>query len=151
MSLPNDAYNHSVTMTTDGTTDTYVVGGSRPYGFPAGTNIGVVYVNLAIQANLILFNATLTDIINNHYGLEDRVRWMALYLETQFLGQPNKQAYVAQLLTWGNAISVYTAQYVAALLAMTDPTAIAATVPNFSSLEAADPKINLLSCMQIVG
>jgi hypothetical protein len=151
MSLPNDAYGHTVTMTTDGTTDTYVVGGARPYSFPTGTNIGVVYVTLAIQANLILFNNVLTDIINNHYGLETRVRWMSLYLETQFLGQPNRLAYIAQLLTWGNTISVYTAQYIAALLAMTDPTAIAATVPDFSAIEAADPKINLLACMQIVG
>lgn len=149
--ITTDAYGHEVTMTTDGTIDTYTVGGSRGYNFPHGTSDGVVAVTLAIQANLILFNATLTDIINNHYPLESRVRWMALYMETQYLSQPNRLAYIAQLLAWGNTISVYTATYIAGLMALTNPVTISTTVPDFSAIEAADPKINLLACMQIVG
>jgi hypothetical protein len=149
--ITQDAYNHSVTMTTDGTTDSYLVGGAMSYQFPAGTSDAVVAITLAIQANLILFNAALTDMVNNHYSLEQRVRWILLYLEGQFMVLPNRLTYLNQLLTWGNSISTYAVTYIATVSAMTNPTTIAGTQPDFSAIEAADPKLTLLACMQIVG
>lgn len=147
--ITQDAYGHAVTFSTDGTTDTYSVGNANNYTFPAGTIDAVVAATLAIQANMIIFNAALTDYINTRYTLESRSRWMALYLEFQAYSQPKKLAYVTQLLAWGNAISTYTSNYIIALMAMTNPTTIAATKFDPSQF-SADPQINLVACMTIV-
>lgn len=149
-SITQDAYGHSVTMSTDGTTDTYVVGDTNTYLFPAGTAGNVVAAKLAVQANMIIFNAALTEFVNQHYTLETRVRWTILYMEFQLFSQPNKLAYVGQLLSWGNAISVYTAQYIGMLMALSDP-AVIITKQFDPSQFGPDPAINLLTCMQIVG
>lgn len=152
MSLPNDAYGHTVTMTTDGTTDTYWVGSSIPYSFPAGTSQAAVYLSIAKQTNLAQFNNALTDFINAHYNLETRFRWMALYLEFQDnLLYINKYTYVKQLLTWGLSISVYTNVYVIAVMSLTTPEDVVAKDWDFSTFDASDPKLTLLACMQIVG
>lgn len=76
--------------------------------------------------------------------------WTALYLEFQAFNQPNKLAYVAQLLSWGNSISTYTATYIATVMALTNTTTIVNTVFDPSQF-AADPLINLLACFQISG
>lgn len=151
MSLPNDAYGHTVDMTSDGVNDTYSVGGSYAYTFPTGTTQNAAYISMAIQINLAQFNIALTQMINNHYDLDTRMRWIALYLECEYFSRPNRLAYVAQLLTWGDSISVYTSAYLVELMAMTDTALIAAKRWDYSILEAADPKVNLIACMQIVG
>lgn len=150
MTITSDAYKHDVAFSTDGTTDTYVVGGAFTYNFPAGTSDGVVAVTLAIQANLMIFNNALTEFVNTHYSNESRLRWVILYLECQAFSRPNRATYIAQLLSWGDAISVYTSAYIAALMAMQNPAAIAAKTFDQTAIPA-DPAINLLTCMQIVG
>lgn len=150
MSLPNDVYGHTVTVASDGVVDTYTVGGARNYAFPTGTSLGVVYVTIAIQENMIIFNNALTEFVNQHYTNESRLRWVILYLECQAFSRPNRAAYIASLLSWGDQISVYTSAFIASLLAQTDPNVIAAM--KFDSTQfGPDPAINLLTCMQIVG
>lgn len=148
--ITTDAYGHTVTMTTDGITDTYLVGGARNYSFPAGTPDANVAISISVQANLLIFNDALTEYVNSHYTAENRLRWTTLYLEFQYFNQPNKLAYVAQLLSWGNAISTYTAVYIGTLMAKTNLSEIAAMVFDPTQF-SADPAINLLACMQIVG
>jgi len=152
MSLPNDIYGHTVTMTTDGITDTYLVGDAVPYSFPAGTSQAAVYLSIAKQTNLTQFNSALTEFINNKYNLETRFRWMALYLEFQNdLFSVNKYNYVKQLLAWGLSISQYTNTYVIAVMTLTDPNDVIAKKWDFSAFDVSDPHLTLMACMQIVG
>lgn len=148
--ISNDVYGHQVEMTTDGVHDVYVVGGARSYTFPAGTADGPVSVAIAIQENLVIFNASLTEYINSCYSIETRTRWIALYLEFQSFNKPNKMAYVTQLLSWGNSISIYSATYIATVMTMTDLNLILAARFDANQFPI-DPQINLLACMQISG
>lgn len=150
--MNNDAYGHTVSMTTDGITDTYLVGGAIYYSFPAGTAQAAAYLSIAKQTNLAQFNASLTDFINNHYNLETRFRWMALYLEFQSdIISINKYNYTKQLLAWGLSISQYTNTYVIAVMSLSDPNDVVAKKWDFSTFETTDPKLTLIACMQIVG
>lgn len=152
MSLPNDAYGHTVEMNSDGTYDNYLIGGSQTFSFPTGTPQNTAYLSFTKQLHLQLFNLALTDMINNHYNLETRFRWMALYLEFQGdLLSVNKYNYVKQLLTWGLSISQYTNTYVIALMSLSDPAVVVATKWDFSTYESSDPRLTLIACMQIVG
>lgn len=152
MSLPNDVYGHTVTMTTDGTTDTYQVGNAISYQFAAGTSQAVVYLSMAKQVNLAMFNLAITDFINTRYNLETRLRWMVLYLEYQGdLFSINKYNYVKQILVWGMSVSQYANTYTLAVMALTDPNDVYAKDWDLTSLDASDPKLTLLACMQIVG
>lgn len=149
MSITNDVYGHSVTMTTDGTIDTYVVGGSLTYTFPAGTSDAVVSLTLAIQANILMFMAQFNDFMNNHYTVEIRVRLIGLYLATQGdILHTNRFAYLGQLMTWTKAVSAYATSYIATLNAQTDPNVVATLMFDQTQF-AADPAITVLGAMSI--
>lgn len=157
--ITQDAYGNPVVFSTDGTTDTYVVSGTYlangspiyTYTFPAGTADTTVLLALAQKMNLIIFNQALSDFVYKHYDTETRVRWVQLWIETFTAGNlPNRLAYINQLTTWGSAISAYTATYITTIMAITDLAVIVAKV--FDSTQfAADPQINLISCLAITN
>lgn len=149
--LQNDAYGHTVTFSTDGTTDTYVVGGSQSYQFPAGTSQSAVYLSIAQQWNLQLMNSQLTDYVNDHYSPATAQRWLYLWEEMNEFNQPNKANYIKQGLAWSWSISQYVGGYIGTIMGMTDPNQIAATTPNFGQFDATDPKLSLIVMLQIVG
>lgn len=150
--MNNDAFNHTVSMTSDGINDNYLVGGSQTFSFPTGTAEAAAYLSFTKQLALQYFNLALTEMINKHYNLETRFRWMALYLEFQNdVLSINKYAYVKQLLTWGLSISQYTNTFVISVMSQTDPAVVAAMKWDFIALEASDPNLTLIACMQIVS
>lgn len=142
--ITKDAYGHDVVGSTDGTTDTYVVGGAYTYTFPAGTSDAAVSLYIAQQQNLIRFNLALTTMVNSHYDSETRLRWVQNWIESTVNLWTQRLAYVNTLVAWGTSVTLYTGSYISTMMALTDPTVVAATVWSFSALEAADPKINLL-------
>jgi len=77
--MNNDAYGHTVSMTTDGVTDTYLVGGATEYQFPAGTSQDVVYLSIAQQFNLAQAQAAVQAFVNSRYSLETRFNLMAIW------------------------------------------------------------------------
>jgi hypothetical protein len=143
--LSNDAYGHTVTMTTDGTTDTYTVAGTQTFQFPAGTSQSVVYLSIAQQWNLQMFNTALTAMVNSHYTNETRLRWVQNWIESTVNGWTQRLAYINTLVNWGASITNYTATYIQTIMAMNDPSVVASTTWDFSAVEAADPQINLLT------
>lgn len=150
-SLPNDVYGHVITMTTDKVKDTYSVGGGAFYSFPAGTPQEAAYLSMAKQWHLKLFNSELSSMIDSHYTLETRSRWMSLYLEFRDSdSSPNKLAYVKQLLEWGLSISRYTNNYVIDVMSLNSPEEVLAKKWDFSEFDASDPRLTLIACMQIV-
>jgi hypothetical protein len=145
--LSNDAYGHTVSMTTDGVTDTYTVAGTQTFGFPAGTSQSVVYLSIAQQWNLQMFNSALTIMVNSHYTNETRLRWVQNWIESTVNSWTQRLAYVNTLVMWGATISAYSAAYIQTVMALSDPNVVAQTVWDFSSIEASDPQINLLTYM----
>jgi hypothetical protein len=146
--LANDAYGHTVFFSTDGVTDTYLVGNASTYQFPAGTSAGVVYVSIAIQFNLAQAQIALQTWINARYSSDVRWNLNAVYTCAVAAGLTNRAAYVFQLMTWGAALMGYSAAYIATVQAMTNPATIAATTPDFTH-SAQDPLINPFSAMAI--
>lgn len=142
MTVTADGYGHQVTMTTDGVTDTYIVGGTYVYPFPAGTSDAAVLLSITIQANLIMFKAALLDFTGAKYSLEDRVRWLGLYAAAQAGLLASRAAYIGQLVTWINTVSTYGAAYAASVAAQTDVNVVVAMKFD-SSQFAADPAITL--------
>ena len=143
--LSNDAYGRTITMSSDGVTDTYVAGGAVAYQFPTGTSQAAVYLSIAQQWNLALMNIALTDFINNHYSSETRLRWVQNWIESFVNNWSQRLAYVNTLVAWGASVSTYVAGYIQTVMALSDPNQVAATQWNFASLEGADPQINLLT------
>lgn len=150
MSLPNDAYGHTVEMTTVGAYDVYLVGGARSYSFATGTAQAAVYLQLAMQSNLILFNDALTQFIDLKYDIPTRLRWAILYMTFQSNLQINKQAYVKQLLTWTSSACAYASTYISQVMAKTQVSDVLAMQFDPSQI-SADPGLTLLGCFSIVG
>lgn len=151
MTITSDAYGHAVTFSTDGTTDTYEVGGSRPYMFANKTADNVVSLSIAIQENLLIFNAVLSDFISTKYPLDVRSRLTILYLATQTnILLVNRLAYLNKLLTWVNSISAYAATYIATLQGQSDP-AVVVTLKFDASQFSADPGVTVLGAMSIAN
>ena len=148
--MNNDAYGHTVSMTTDGVTDTYLVGGATEYQFPAGTSQDVVYLSIAQQFNLAQAQAAVQAFVNSRYSLETRFNLMAIWnLCNGNILLLNRTAYVKQIFTWAQAVVTYAATYMATINAMTDPAVVAATTPNFSTLISSDPLVNPVAAIQI--
>lgn len=150
--LPKDGYGNSVVFSTNGTSDYYTVTGiygTNTYVFPLGTAQGVVYVKLAIAANILQAQSLIQAFLNSHYSLDLRFNFNALYLLAQANGTlPNRMAYISQLFTWAQAIVSFAAQYVTTVQAMTNVTQIINTMPDFSLLPA-DPCITPIAAIQI--
>lgn len=146
--MSNDAYGHTVSMATDGTTDIYLVGGSIEYSFPAGTSQNVAYLSLAINANLLLAKAAAQDYIQSRYSRDAQIQLLVLYLAAQRGGLTNRANYIAQLLTWLNSIIAVLGAYVAQVQALTDPAVVAATTIDMSQFPT-DPSVTMLGAVTI--
>jgi hypothetical protein len=148
--LPNDAYGNSVTFSTNGTTDTYLVNNNVSYAFPAGTAQAAVYLTIAIKENLAQFQTQIQAYIDGLYSLDLRFNLNAMYnLAVQAGNLPNRVAYITQLFAWAQAIVSYSASYVATVQAMTDPAIVAATSFNPASISVPNPNITPLAAIQI--
>lgn len=151
MTITSDAYGHTVSFSTDGTYDTYVVGGTRAYTFAHGASDNTVGLSIAIQENFLIFNNAISDFIGARYPLDIRSRLTILYLATQTnILLINRLAYLKQLLTWVNSISAYAATYIANVQAQTSP-AIVVTLTFDSSQFSADPGVTVLGAMSIAN
>lgn len=145
--LDNDAYGHTVTMDSDGTIDTYTVGGSLEYIFATGTSQATAYLSMAKQFKLSVFQDAVKAFVTDHYALDTRFNFMALYLTAGL--KLNRQAYVAQLLTWATSVVGYAATFVATVNAMSDPAVVAAAQWNFAALDSSDPKVTPIAAVAI--
>lgn len=149
MSLENDIFGHTVDMTTDGITDTYTVGSSIDFPYPAGTSQDVVYLAIAVYYKRIQFAAALNDFIITKYSDMQRLNLMGLYLNAQAQGLLNRLAYLAQILTWQNAVILYAANYQLSLAALTTPKAVFDYAWNFADVPIQDPRVNSTTAVLI--
>jgi hypothetical protein len=147
--LPNDAYGNTVTLSTDGVTDTYTVNKINVYTFPAGTSLSVVYLTLAIKANILTSQAAVQSFVTSRYTLDTRFNLNALYILATQSGLTNRATYITQLFTWAQAVVAYAATYMNSVSAMTNVTTIVNTQPNFTTLTAADPCVTPVAAIQI--
>lgn len=148
MDLSNNAYGQTVSRTSDGTTDYYLVGGSVTYQFPTGTPVGAAYLSITIQTNLLMFKAASQDFVQTLYPPQTQIQMLSIYLAAQASGLTNRMAYVARLLTWINGVLAYSATYVAGVQALRDPAAVVAAQWDVTQFPA-DPAITLLGAMSI--
>lgn len=150
MSLPNDAYGHTVIMTTDGVNDTYEVGGAIQYSFPTGTSEAAVYLSIAKQFNIAKATTTFQDFGLSRYSLITRFSLMAVYqLALLNILLVNRRAYLLQLFTWAQSLVTYSVTYMAAVNALSDPAAVAAMVPDFGPYIVSDPLVTPIAAVQI--
>lgn len=147
--LPDTAFGQAVTFSTDGVTDYYqVVGTSPAYYFPAGTPQNTVYLKIAIQTQLTNFMLAVQDFVSAKYATQTQIQLLVIYLAALSGGLTNRAAYVAQLFTWVNSITAYSASYTAAVKALTTPADVLAYSWSFGGI-AADPQIKLISAISI--
>lgn len=149
MSFDNDAYGRTVSMTTDGTTDTYLIGGAIGIMFPAQTPQPQVYLAFARQCNLARFQASLNDYLDSKYSQAIRLNLIGLYLNAVAENLANRTAYLLQILIWQNAVMSYAGAYTAALSNMTDIPTIVSTLWDPRQIAVADPQISALAAVQI--
>jgi hypothetical protein len=147
--MNNDAYGRTVSFSTDGTTDSYTVGESQVFNFPAGTPTDAAYLGIAIGKNIEIFQAAVSDYALNAYSYADRFTLLALYHTAQAAGLTNRQAYIFQVMLWAEAVTAYALSYISAVKALTDPTIVVATAPDFSTITPQDPLITPLAAMAI--
>lgn len=146
--LSNDAYGRTVVMSSNGITDTYLVGGAIVFNFPAGTATPVAYLAFAKQMNLFLFKSALRDFTDALYDSFTRQQLTNLYLAAVEAGLTNRKAYLAQILLWTNAVTEYVANYMASVNGAVNANAITDLV--FDSTQfMADPKITASAAAQI--
>lgn len=148
MSLPNDVYGHTVSMTTDSITDSYFIGETRSYTFPAGTDQSIVYLSISKAENLLLFNSNRLDYILARYSRDQQIQLMIMYEAAVKGSFSNRANYIAQILTWVNQITTYAASFVASVQAQSDPAAVTALVWDPTQF-AADPGVTMLAAIQI--
>lgn len=141
--MNNDAYGRTVVFSTDGTTDTYLVGGAVSFEFPAGTSQAVVYLAFAKQLNAAKFQQAVQDFGDLHYPVRTvqqfQAVWAVANLPVNVL-LVNRRAYILQLFTWTSAVISFATTYVIALNAMSDPAVVAATSGDFTQIPA-DPMV----------
>jgi hypothetical protein len=139
--VPNDAYGNTVTFSTDGTYDYYAVAGYPTIQVSHGTSQAVPYLAMAKQENLTLAQAAVQQYTTGRYSLDVRYNLSVIERLAADSGLINRDAYVKQLFTWAQSVVTYGITYMATVQAMTDPAAIAATVPNFTTLTSSDPLV----------
>lgn len=148
--LANDAYGHTVSVTTDGVSDFYLVGGAQTFSFPTGTPENTAYLAFTKTLKFQYFMADLRVFGPSQYDQQTQMNFLSLYLAAQAAGTfPNRMAYIAQLLNWLNSMSAYAAAFVLSIQAMSDPAVVAATQWNFSTFSASNPAITLLGAVSI--
>lgn len=149
MSLDNDIYGRTVDMTTDGVTDTYVVGGTFYFAFATGTPLTPIYKSFAVQGKMLPFKSAVQDFINNRYDLPTRINFLTMYLNATKNSLTNRLIYLDQLMTWATAVIAYSAAFQTTVAAGADAATIAAINWNFSTLETSDPLLTLGAAIAI--
>lgn len=163
--MDDDNYGRTVTYSTDGIFDTYTVSGNGitfTLSFITGTDLTQVYAAInsigntvppvlavAIAQNISNFENQMQIFLDSRYSTDTRMNFIGIYINAQINGLTNRQAYVAQLLTWQNAIIVAAATYVDMVSAMTNVATVQATTFNFSALTAEDPCLTPIAALQI--
>lgn len=149
--LPAEAYGRSVSFSTDNVHDTYKLSDGSLFIVPAGTPQAAVYVKMAIQGNLLEFQAAVHDFVNSKYSLDVRFNFNAMYILAQQNNFANRMVYIEQLFTWAQAVVAYCAVYSGAVSALTDPVVIKATVWNFANIQIPDPLVSPLVAVGIMN
>lgn len=134
------AYGQQVTMTTDGVTDTYHVDGVN-YPFSHGTLQAVAYLAITISVNLHRFQAALQSFVSARYSTDIRLNMHAIHTLAVNNSLTNRAAYIEQLFTWAQSIVTYATTYMGTVNALTNPTTVASTTWDFSSLASSDPLV----------
>lgn len=147
--MNNDVFGRTVEMTSDGTYDTYTVGGSIDFIFPTGTSQVAAYLSMAKQTQISRAQAALQIFILDRYPLETRWSFLALLNDAIANSLINRQAYVQQIFTWTRTVITYAATFMGTINAQTDPVTIAALRWDFTALAAADPAITPIAAVQI--
>ena len=162
--LSNDVWGRSVVLQDDGVT--YVItnpidGAVFSLQFASGAPLSDVYgainseapavlpLALAIAQNLANAQAALVAFSATRYSTDQRLFFHSLYEVAKTSGLTNRAAYIYQLFTWAQSVAVAAATYAATVSAMTDPVAVTAMMPDFSTLAASDPRITVLAAMAI--
>jgi len=146
--MDNDIYGRTVSMTTDGVTDTYLVGGAFDFALPAGTNSAVAYLAFAKQGKLLQFKSAITEFGQNHYDATTQQQLVILYLAAKASEKVDREAYLAQLFAFVNSVTAYSVAFSAAVNACSDPSTIAAMQWDLSQI-ASDPGVTLAGAIAI--
>lgn len=109
----------------------------------------VVLAATAIQKNISQFQTSLQNFISSHYTTDTRLNFIGIYENAILNGLISRQAYIAQLFVWQNAVIAYAASYIGAIKAMTDANLIASTVWDFTALAASDPMLSPMAAILI--
>lgn len=148
--MNNDAFGRTVDMTSDGTYDTYTVGGAIDFVFPTGTSQAAAYLSMAKQTQIGRAQLALQSFILDRYPLETRWSFLALLNDANNnVLLINRRAYIQQIFTWTRTVITYAATFAASINAMSDPATIAATQWDFSTLSVSDPAITPLAAVAI--
>lgn len=152
--MNDDVFGRSVEMTSDGTYDTYTVGGAIDYVFPTGTSQAAAYLSMAKQTQIARAQLALQAFILDRYPLETRWSLLALLNDANSAANillVNRRAYIQQIFTWTKTVISYAATFMATVNAQTDPAAIAALKWDFTALAAADPAITPIAAVAIAN
>jgi hypothetical protein len=105
-------------------------------------------LDVAISQKLAAFKAALTVFGQSHYDTQTQLNFIALYLAAQANGLVNRAAYIGQLLTWLNQITVYAAQFAMQVSTNPDASQVVAMQWDFTQLPP-DPVVMLGHAIQI--
>lgn len=147
--LPNDVYGHTVSMTSDGVTDTYLVGEALSFAFATGTTQDAAYLSMAIQIKISMLKQAIQDYAFGKYDEKTRIGFISLYQLAQSQLHLNQMAYIQQLGTWAKSILTYAGSVVTAVSALTTPQAVADYQWNIEAHISADPQISLITAAMI--
>ena len=147
--LPFDAYGNSVSMQTVGGNDVYKSSAGFLASVPTGTSSAPAYLSLAIQANISKFTDLLNTFIDQHYDQRTIQRLQGVSWNAQRKNLTNRLAYLSPLFDWQDSVIAYAGTYIAGVKALTDPSVVATTTPDFSSLAASDPLISGVTALGI--
>lgn len=150
--MNDDVFGRTVTMTTSGAYDYYLVGGSIEFVFATGTSEAAAYLSMAKQTQIARAQLALQTFILDRYPLETRWSLLALLNDANSAANillVNRRAYIQQIFTWTRTVITYAAAYMASINAMSDPATIRDTRWDFSALAASDPAITPLAAVAI--
>lgn len=133
-SMPLDTYSRCVVMSTDFTTDTYLVTDIARNVFEIDVSYGTAQATVYSQINgtnvpslplaksQVANNFALAQMayVQSFYSQQTQIQLLVLYLAAQSAGNlPNRMAYIAQLFTWIASIVTYDVSFGATVQAST--------------------------------
>ena len=147
--IPNDIYGDTISLTTDGTNDYYLVNNLTQFIFPVGTSQTTAYLAISIAMNISNFETALNNFINSRYSMNIRLNLMGIFINAQINSLTNRQNYIAQLFPWQNSVIQYSSQYISSVSAATNITELSTINWDFTSLITSDPLITPIAALQI--